>query len=77
MAVEGLPSILEIVGVGAAVHLAVEFGVDDRAGVLVERIGVVAEPGAGEEVAGGAVGLEHWAAVVLIVVAVVAENKHH
>lgn len=77
LAIEGLPSIFEVVGVGAAIHLAVEFGVDDGAGVLVERIGVVAEPGAGEEVAGAAVGLEHGAPVVLIVAAVVAHHQHH
>lgn len=77
MAVDRLPSVLEVIGVGPPVHLAVEFGIDDGARVLVERIGVVANPGAGEESAGGLISLEHGVAAVLIVVAVVAKNQHH
>lgn len=77
LAVDRLPSILEVIGVRPAVHLAVELRIDDRAGVLVERVGVVANPGAGEESAGGLVRLQHGVAAVLIVAAVVAENQHH
>lgn len=77
MAIDGLPSILEVIGVGPAVHLAVEFGVDNGAGILVEWIRVVANPGAGEEGARGLVGLEHGAAVVVIVGVVVAQHQHN
>lgn len=78
LAIDGLPSILEVIGVGPAVHLAVELGVDNGAGILVEWVRVVANPGAGEEGARGLVGLEHWAvAVVVIVGVVVAQHQHN
>lgn len=75
MAVDWLPSILKVTGIRAAVHLAVEFGVDNRAGVLVERIRVVANPGTGEERTRGLV-LGDGAAAVVIVRVAVAQHKN-
>lgn len=73
LAVGGPPSVPLVAGVRAAEQLTVEGGVNGGAGgVLVERVGVVGDPAAGEDVAGGLVAGEHWSpagrvAVVVLV----------
>ena len=74
VAVEGSPAVPEVVGVGAAVHLAVELGVDEGAvGGLVERARVVADPRAGEQCARALVGLEHGLSSVVAVAVMVLQ----
>lgn len=73
-----MPPILEVAGIGAAVKLAVELRVDEGAiRVLVHGVGVVTDPGAGEQLTGGSVRLEQWPVTVAVasVVVLQAEEK--
>lgn len=77
MAICRLPAIFEVISVGSAVHLAVEFGVDCGARVLVKWRGLVLNPGAHEQSTRGLVSLKHRPSVVGIVVVMVPQTHQN